>query len=69
MIAGLKGINPNGKRQQPNQQQSKSSGKEFAKVLDKAKEEERRKSVTVYTNGYTRSALPFYNFITSREYN
>ena len=40
----------------------------FADVLDEACEREQQKNIHVYTNGYTKNAMPYYNFINMREY-
>ena len=40
----------------------------FSKVLDEACEKERDTSIHIYTNGYTKDALPYYNYINMHEY-
>ena len=40
----------------------------FSKVLDEACEKEQDRSIYIYTNGYTRDALPYHNYINMREY-
>lgn len=40
----------------------------FSKVLDKACEQERAKTIHVRTNGYTKDALPCHILINMREY-
>ncbi|MBQ4284129.1 MAG: hypothetical protein IJB96_09405 [Lachnospira sp.] len=69
MVTGIKSIDSNAKKHQSNQQNTGSNGKAFAKALDEAKENQKSKNITVYTNGYTKNALPFYNFVNIREYN
>lgn len=40
----------------------------FAKVLDEACEKEQERDIHIFTHGYTKDALPYYNYINMREY-
>ena len=68
-ISPLRKISSNDKNHQSKQDQSQTFAKTFfSKVLDEACEKERDKNIHIYTNGYTRDALPYYNYINMREY-
>ena len=70
MITPLRKVNSDEKKHQSKQNQSDTSRKVFAQVLDEAceKEESKQKNIHIFTSGYTRNALPYYNFINMREY-
>lgn len=60
---------PEDKNRQSKQSPSKTFAKKFfAEVLDEAYEKEQGRSIEIQTNGYTRNALPFQNFVNLREY-
>ena len=67
-------INPSRKVSSNQKRQSKRNSSQtfaqtfFSKVLDEACEKEQDKSIHIYTNGYTKDALPYYNYINMREY-
>ena len=44
------------------------SRKFFSEILDEACEREQQKDIQIYTNGYTKNALPYYNIINMRAY-
>lgn len=56
------------KRRSKREQSSTLAKRFFADVLDEACEREQQKDIHVYTNGYTKNALPYCNFINMREY-
>ena len=56
------------KRRSKREQSSTLEKKFFADVLDEACEREQQKDIHIYTNGYTKNALPYYNCINMREY-
>lgn len=57
------------KNRQSKQNPSKTFAKKFfSEVLDEAFEKEQNRNIEVRTNGYTRNALPFQNFVNLREY-
>ena len=67
-------INPSRKVSSNLKRQSKRNSSQtftqifFSKVLDEACEKERDKNIHIYTNGYTKDALPYYNYVNMREY-
>ena len=67
-------INPSRKVSSNQKRQSKQNPSQtfaqtfFSKVLDEACEKEQDKNIHIYTNGYTKDALPYYNYINMREY-
>ncbi len=68
-IAPLKKVTSNDKNRQSKQNTSKDFAKTFfAKVLDDACEKEQQRNIEIQTSGYTKDALPFYNFVNMREY-
>lgn len=57
------------KNRQSKQSPSKAFARKFfAEVLDEAFEKEKSRNIEVQTNGYTKNALPFENFVNLREY-
>ncbi|MBQ6806696.1 MAG: hypothetical protein IJO97_04625 [Lachnospiraceae bacterium] len=68
MIPPLKKLSSEDKNHQSNQNSSNTSQKFFSEVLDEACKKEQQKDIQVCTSGYTKNALPFYNFINMREY-
>ena len=69
-ITPLKRISSEDKNRQSKQSPSQTFASTFfSKVLDEACEQERTKNIQICTNGYTRDALPYHNFISMREYN
>ncbi len=44
------------------------SKKFFSEVFDEACKKEEQKEICIRTSGYTKKALPYYNFINMREY-
>ena len=57
------------KNRQSKQNPSKAFAKKFfSEVLDEAFEKEQNRNIEVRTNGYTKNALPFQNFVNLREY-
>lgn len=68
MIPRARKISSDEHKHQSKQEQSEPSKKTFAKVLDEVCEKEQQKDIHVFTTGYTRNALPYYNFINMREY-
>lgn len=68
-ITPLRKVSSNDKKRQSKQNPSQTFAKTFfARVLDEACEKEQNRDINIYTNGYTRDALPFYNHINMREY-
>ena len=67
-------INPSRKVSSNQKRQSKRNSSQafaqifFSKVLDETCEKERDKNIQICTNGYTKDALPYYNYINMREY-
>ena len=67
-------INPTRKVSSNEKRQSKRNPSQtfaktfFSKVLDEACDKEQEKDIHVLTSGYTKDALPYYNFIIMREY-
>ena len=70
MITPLRKVNSDDKKHQSKQNQSDTPRKVFADVLDEAceKEQQKQNDIHIFTSGYTRNALPYYNFINMREY-
>lgn len=57
------------KNRQSMQSQSKTIARKFfSEVLDEAFEKEKSRNIEIRTNGYTKNALPFQNFVNLREY-
>ena len=68
-ITPLKKVSSNDQNHQSKQNPSKTFAQTFfSKVLDEACDREQEKHIHICTNGYTRDALPYYNFIKMREY-
>lgn len=68
-ITPLKKISSQDKNRQSKQNASKAFAKTFfSEVLEDACEKEQQRDIHIQTNGYTKDALPFYNFINMREY-
>lgn len=70
-VSPLRKVSSNDKKQQSGQNPSQTFAQTFfSKVLDEACEREKAQehSIHVYTHGYTKDALPYYNFINLREY-
>ena len=69
-ITPLKKISSEDKNRQSKQNTSKTFAQTFfSKVLEDACEKEQQKEIHIQTNGYTKAALPFYNYVNMREYN
>lgn len=68
MIPRPRKVSSDEQKHQSKQNSSDSSKKFFAEVLDEACEKEQQKNIHVFTSGYTKNALPYYNFINMREY-
>lgn len=68
-ITPLKKISSNDKNHQSKQNPSKTLARKFfSEVLDEACEKEQNRNIEIRTNGYTKDALPFCNFVNLREY-
>ncbi len=68
-ITPLKKVSSNDKNHQSKQNPSQTFAQTFfSEVLDEACDREHEKHIHVCTNGYTKDALPYYNFIKMREY-
>lgn len=68
-ITPLKKISSQDKNRQSRQNTSQAFAKTFfSEVFEDACEKEQQKNIHIQTNGYTKDALPFYNFINMREY-
>lgn len=68
-ITPLKKISSHDKNRQSKQNPSKTFAQTFfSQVLDEACEKEQERNIQVRTNGYTKDARPYYNFINMREY-
>lgn len=69
MIPRLRKASSEDRKHQSKQEQSSDLSKKFfSEVLDEACEREQQKNIVVHTSGYTKNALPYYNFINMREY-
>lgn len=69
MIPRLRKASSEDKKHQSKQNQSDELSKKFfSEILDEACEREQQKDIHIYTTGYTKNALPYYNFINMREY-
>ena len=69
MIPPLRKITSEDKKHQPKQELSDTSDKKFfTEILDEMCEKEQQKDIHVYTSGYTKRALPYYNLVSKREY-
>ncbi|MCM1268665.1 MAG: hypothetical protein NC302_12250 [Bacteroidales bacterium] len=65
----LKKASSDDKNRQSKQNSSKALAKKFfSEALDEAFEKEKNRNIEIRTNGYTRNALPFQNFVNLREY-
>lgn len=68
-ITPLKKVSSDDKNHQSKQNPSQTLAHTFfSEVLDEACEREQEKHIHICTNGYTKDALPYYNFIKMREY-
>ncbi len=68
-ITPLKRVSSEDKNRQSKQNPSQTFANTFfSRVLDEACEQERAKNIHIYTNGYTRDALPCHTFIKMKEY-
>ena len=69
MISPLRKVNSDEKKHQSKQNQS-DTPRRFADIFDEAceREESKQQNIHILTSGYTRNALPYYNFINMREY-
>lgn len=68
-ITPLKKVSSDDKNRQSKQNSPKTFANTFfSKVLDEACEQERSRNIQIYTNGYTKDALPYHNFVNMREY-
>ena len=56
------------RRQSKRDSSDSLSKKFFAEVFDEACKKEEQKNIQIRTSGYTKKALPYYNFIKMREY-
>lgn len=68
MISPLKKVSSDEQKHQSKQNPSDTPRRLFADVLDEACEKEQQKNIHIITSGYTKNALPYYNFINMREY-
>ena len=69
-ITPLKKISSEDKNRQSKQNTSKTFAQTFfSTVLEDACAKEQQKDIHIRTNGYTKDALPFYNYVNMREYN
>ncbi|MDE6749059.1 MAG: hypothetical protein K2K21_08375 [Lachnospiraceae bacterium] len=68
MIPRLRKYCSDEKNHQSKQNPSGFTKRIFAEVLDEACEKDQQKDIQIYTSGYTKNALPYYNFINMREY-
>ncbi len=69
MIPPLKHLTTEEKNHQSKQSSNDSiSQKFFSQVLEDACEKEQKRDIHIRTNGYTKNALPFFNYINMREY-
>lgn len=68
-ITPLKKVSSEDKNRQSKHNASKTFAQTFfSKVLDDACEKEQQRDIQIQTSGYTKDALPFYNFVNMREY-
>lgn len=68
-VAPLKKISSEDKNRQSKQNTSQAFARKFfAEVFEDACEKEQQRNIHIQTNGYTKDALPFYNFVNMREY-
>ena len=73
-VEAVMAINPTRKVSSNEKRQSKRNPSQtfastfFAKVLDEACEKEQERDIHIFTHGYTKDALPYYNYINMREY-
>ncbi|MCI9315106.1 MAG: hypothetical protein HFI57_09040 [Lachnospiraceae bacterium] len=68
-ISPLRKVSSNDKKHQSRQNPSQTFAQTFfSQVLDEACEREQAKNIHISTNGYTKNALPYHNFISMREY-
>lgn len=68
-VTPLKKISYEDKNRQSKQNTSQTFARTFfAEVLEDACEKEQQRNIHIRTNGYTKDALPFYNFVNMREY-
>ena len=73
-VEAVMAINPSRKVSSNQKRQSKRNPSQtfaktfFSQVLDEACEREQEKNIQILTNGYTKDALPYYNYISMREY-
>ena len=68
-LTPLKRVTSEDKNRQSGQNPSQTfAGTFFSRVLDEACEQERAKNIHIYTNGYTKDALPYHTFIKMKEY-
>lgn len=56
------------KNHQSKQNPQTLAKKFFSEVLEEACEKEQNRNIEIRTNGYTKDALPFCNFVNMREY-
>lgn len=68
-ITPLKKISSQNQNRQSKQKASQAFAKTFfSEVFEDACEKEQQRDIHIRSNGYTKDALPFYNFISMREY-
>ena len=67
-INPLRKVSSNEKRQSKRNPSQTFAKTFFAKVLDEACEKEQEHNIHIFTHGYTKEALPYYNYINMREY-
>ncbi|MCM1048193.1 MAG: hypothetical protein NC433_07200 [Clostridiales bacterium] len=68
MIPRLRKYASDDKNHQSKQNPSNFARRLFSEVLDEACEKDQQQDIHIYTSGYTKNALPYYNFINMREY-
>lgn len=68
-ITRMKKVSSQDQNHQSKQNPSNAVARKFfSEVLDEACEKEVNRNIEIRTNGYTKQALPFYNFVNMREY-
>lgn len=69
VIPRLRKASSDDEKHQSKQNSSDSLSKKFfSEVFDEACKKEEQKNIQISTSGYTKNALPYYNFIKMREY-
>ncbi len=68
-IPPLRKVSSEDQKRQSRQNTSRTFSKAFfSEVLEDACEKEQLRTIHIQTSGYTKDALPFYNFVNIREY-